>query len=105
MKMECSYRNTAVFDDELTGFIRSMAELQWLLLILAMLYFIIPTRPISNPDAMIITMVCYAAFILLFCYLNPGRSAIRWKLATDTWAMIALSQPPCGKPAWWKARY
>jgi len=90
MKMECSYRNTADFDDELTGFTRSMAELQWLLLILAMLYFIIPTRPISNPDAMIITMVCYAAFIMLSCYLNPGRNVIRWKLATDTWAMIAF---------------
>ncbi len=76
--------------EELKGFSRSMAELQWLLLILVILYFFIPIRPVDNPDKLILTMVCYSGFVLLFRYLNFQAPESRMKLALETWAMISF---------------
>ncbi|RLA02014.1 MAG: GGDEF domain-containing protein, partial [Gammaproteobacteria bacterium] len=82
---------TSTYDkEELKGFTRSMAELQWLLLILAILYFFIPTRPITDSDSLVISMVSYAAFVILFRYLNFQARESRWKLAIETWAMITF---------------
>lgn len=86
-----SNQNTSNYDrEELKGFARSMAELQWLLLILVILYFFIPTRPITDSDGLIITMVSYSAFVLLFRYMNFQARETRWKLAVETWAMIVF---------------
>ena len=91
MELKLRSRASSVFEEEeLRGFSRSMAELQWLLLILAILYFFIPTRPITNTDAVIVTMVSYAAFIMTFRYFNVHARETRWKLALETWAMISF---------------
>ena len=82
--------NSSYDKEELRGFARSMAELQWLLLILVILYFFIPTRPITDSNALIITMVSYAVFVLLFRYSNFQARETRWKLAVETWAMITF---------------
>jgi diguanylate cyclase (GGDEF)-like protein len=76
--------------DDLRNFTHSMAELQWLLLILVMLYFYIPTRPIDKPDALIAVMVSFAGFVLLFRYFRCCTREARWKLAIQTWGMIAF---------------
>lgn len=76
--------------EELKGFSRSMADLHWLLLILVLLYFIIPTGPITSTDAIILAMVAYAAFVLLFRYMNSHARDTRFKLAVETWAMVAF---------------
>jgi len=76
--------------EELKGFSRSMAELQWLLIILAILYFFIPTRPISDVNAMIITLVGYSSLVIVFRYVNFHARETRWKLATETWVMISF---------------
>jgi diguanylate cyclase (GGDEF)-like protein len=76
--------------DDLQGYTRSMAELQWLLLILVMLYFYIPTRPIDNPDVLIVSMVSFTGFVLLFRYSRCCTREARWKLAMHTWGMIAF---------------
>ncbi len=80
----------SVHAEELKGFSRSIAGLQWLLLVLTLLYFFIPNQPITRHDAVIVTMVCYAIFILVFRYLNFNARETRWKLAIETWAMIAF---------------
>ena len=82
--------NSSYDKEELRGFARSMAELQWLLLILVILYFFIPTRPITDSNALIITMVSYSVFVLLFRYSNFQARETRWKLAVETWAMITF---------------
>ena len=74
--------------EELKGFARSMSELQMLLLILVILYFFIPTQPVTNHDDLITTMVVYAAFVISFRYFNFNSRVSRWKLALETWAMI-----------------
>ena len=77
-------------EEDLRGFTHSMAELQWLLLILVMLYFFIPTRPIDTPDALVAVMVSFTGFVLLFRYLRCCTREARWKLAMQTWGMIAF---------------
>ncbi len=86
-----SNKNSTLFDkEELKGFSRSMAELQWLLLILVILYFYIPTRPITDSDGLVVTMVSYSGFVLLFRYMNFQSRETRLKLAIETWAMITF---------------
>jgi len=83
--------HASVYDeDELKGFSHSIAEVQWLLLSLTLLYFFIPNQPIANHDTVIITMICYASFIIVFRYLNLFAHETRWKLAIETWVMIAF---------------
>jgi diguanylate cyclase (GGDEF)-like protein len=91
MRQISSNRNRSLFDkEELKGFSRSMAELHWLLLILVMLYFFIPTRPITDSNGLIVTMVSYSGFVLLFRYMNFQSRETRLKLAVETWAMITF---------------
>jgi diguanylate cyclase (GGDEF)-like protein len=67
-----------------------MAELQWLLLILVMLYFYVPTRPIDNPDALVTVMVSFAGFVLPLRYLGCCTREARWNLAIQTCGMVAF---------------
>jgi len=67
-----------------------MTELQWLLLILVVLYFFIPTRQITDTDALIVTMVAYSLFVLVFRYFNFYKSETRFKMAVETWSMIGF---------------
>jgi len=76
--------------EDLHSFSRSMAELHWLLLILVLLYYFIPIRPISNSDALIVTMVCYSLAVVVLRYLRLPARESRWKLAVETWTMIAF---------------
>ena len=87
----CIEQVTTDFDaEELKGFSRSMAELQWLLLILVILYFFIPTREIADTDALVVTMVAYAVFVLVFRYFNFQVRETRFKLAVETWTMVGF---------------
>ena len=91
MQINVPQRLISVFDEEeLKGFSRSMTELHLLLIILALLYFFIPTRPITNTNALIIAMLCYCGLIMVFRYLNFHTRETRWKLAVETWVMIGF---------------
>ncbi|MGB5472969.1 MAG: GGDEF domain-containing protein [Gammaproteobacteria bacterium] len=74
--------------EELKSFSHSMADLHWLLLILVLVYFFIPTGEISSPDAIILSMVAYAGFVLVFRYMNIHARDTRFKLAIETWVMV-----------------
>ncbi|NNE38337.1 MAG: GGDEF domain-containing protein, partial [Gammaproteobacteria bacterium] len=73
---------------ELQGFSRSIAELEWLLLILTMLYYVSPGIEIADPWSVVIAMVMFAFFTLAFHYFNFFKKETRWKLAVETWAML-----------------
>jgi len=77
-------------DDELKVFSHSMAELQWLLLALVLLYFFIPTQPISDPDAVIISMVVYAGLVFVFRVLRFHSRNSLWGMSIETWLMVAF---------------
>ena len=66
--------------DELKGFARSVAEVEWLLLILVLLYLLAPGAPVDQRDQMIVGLVGFAVFILAFRYLNFYRQHTRLKI-------------------------
>lgn len=87
--------------DELKGFARSVAEVEWLLLILVMLYLLAPTSPVEQRDHVIAILVGFAGFILAFRYLNFYRQQTRLKIAIETLVMVAFTTAvmlPTGGP-------
>lgn len=74
--------------EELRGFTRSIAELQWLMLILVLLFFAVSGTKIERQMEFISAMVGYAGFVLAFRYINFNLIEQQWKLALETWVMI-----------------
>ncbi len=74
---------------ELRGFSRSFAELEWLLLVLILLYTVAAGASIENQWIILKYSLGFAAFVLAFRYLNFYRKETRWKLAIEVWVMIA----------------
>lgn len=75
---------------ELKGFSRSVAELEWLLLVLVLLYFVAPGMVVSNREAVVGGMCAFAAFTFAFRFLNFYRREAKWKIALETFAMIGF---------------
>ena len=76
---------------ELKGFSRSLTEIEFLLLILVILYVIVPgTTVTAEPWWMTIAMLSYSVFILGFNYMNLNTPQTAWKLAVETWVMISF---------------
>ena len=73
---------------QLKGFSRTIAELEWLLLILVLLYYIAPGAGIDNNFLVVAAMGAFALFVLAFRYANFFTRESRWKLAVESWAMI-----------------
>ncbi len=74
---------------ELKGFARSIAEIEWLLLLIVLLYYMSPDAQIASPGGLLICMEVFGAFILGFHYVNFNLPHFKWKLALETWVMIA----------------
>jgi diguanylate cyclase (GGDEF)-like protein len=75
---------------ELRGFTRSVAELEWLLLALVLLYTQVPGAKVTNPSTLVFAMVGFAAFVVAFNYLNFYQRESRWKLALESWVMVGF---------------
>jgi len=75
---------------ELRGFSRSIAELEWLILVLVLLYTQVPGTRVDNSSALVAAMVVFAAFVIFFHYLNFYERESRWKLALESWVMLAF---------------
>ena len=92
--MASSRRTTELFFDptlsaeELRGFSRTIAEIEWLLLILVMLYQVVLVPDEEGTAALSMAMFFYAAFVLSFRYANFYRTETHWKIALETWVMI-----------------
>jgi diguanylate cyclase (GGDEF)-like protein len=76
---------------ELRGFNRSLAEIEWLLLILVLVYLVVPHATVANIPALILACAGFALFVLGFRYVNLFRLEARWKLTVETWAMILFT--------------
>ena len=75
---------------ELKGFASSIAEIEWLLLLLIILYYVTPDANIQNPVGLVSAMIGFALFVLGFHYVNADAKQRRWKLALETWVMIVF---------------
>jgi len=74
--------------DELKGFSRTIAEIEWLLVILVLLYQVVQEPGNQSSGAVYWGLLVFSAFVIGFRYFNIYRTESRWKLATETWAMI-----------------
>ena len=76
--------------EELRGVSRTVAEIEWLLLILVLLYLAFGGPAKDDELAISAAALFYAAFVMAFRYANFYKRETRWKIAIETWAMIVF---------------
>ena len=88
-------KNSLIFDptlsdEELRGFSRTVAEIEWLTVILVLLYQVVfPPGPEAS-GALALGTLMFGGFVLSFHYLNFYKKESNWKIAIETWVMIAF---------------
>ena len=84
------YRDQEIEQAQLRGFAHSFSEVEWLLLILVMLYLFV-TRPDTARDVVVVAiLVGFAAFILLFRYTELLFHRTASKIAVEILGMVAF---------------
>lgn len=76
--------------EELRAISRTVAEIEWLLLVLVLLYQVFSKGEGDAETAVAMSLFLYAAFIMSFHYANFYTHVSRWKIALETWGMIAF---------------
>jgi diguanylate cyclase (GGDEF)-like protein len=76
--------------EELRAISRTVAEIEWLLLVLVLLYQVFSQTGDIAHTAIAMALFLYAAFIMTFHYANFYTQVSRWKIAIETWGMIAF---------------
>jgi diguanylate cyclase (GGDEF)-like protein len=90
MDIKKRFHYTTTTELELGNFNRTLAEIEWLLLILILVFLFMPGSVATDYLPIITACAAFAGFVLLFRYLNLLTESTRWKLAIETWVMIAL---------------
>ena len=82
----------SIEQEELRGIARTVAEIHWLLLALVLLYLVFAHRAADGEinAALSTGLFVYAALVISFRYANFYRRETRWKIAMETWVMIAF---------------
>src|SRR5882672_4201588 len=81
--------------EELRGISRTVAEIHWLLVILVLLFVIYGAGDKETEAAVDAALFFYTAFVMAFRYANFYKYESRWKVALETWAMIAFISWVC----------
>ncbi len=80
----------SIEQEELRGISRTVAEIEWLLLILVLVYVVFG-RPLPDIEpALSMALFFFAAFVMSFRYTNFYKRETRWKIAVETLAMIVF---------------
>jgi len=83
-------RSLEIEQAQLRGFARSIAEVEWLLLILVMLYLFV-TRPVTVRDEIVIgSLVVFALLVLTFRYTSRLRQRTRFKITIEILVMVTF---------------
>src|SRR5262245_59848021 len=75
---------------EIRDFSRTVSEIEWLLVILVLLYHVIQDRGEGNTLAIYTGLIAFSSIIMGFHYFNFVRKHGRWSLAIETWIMIVF---------------
>jgi diguanylate cyclase (GGDEF)-like protein len=76
---------------ELKGFNRTLAEIEWLLLVLILVYLTLPDEPVQQPLTILAAAALFGLFVVGFRYVNLFTLPARWKFTIETWAMLGLT--------------
>ena len=90
-------RSLEIEQAQLRGFARSVSEVEWLLLLLVVLYLFVVSPGLARNTAVLGVHVGFAAFVFVFRYARPlakRRSAL--KLTIEILAMLRFL-PPCSR--------
>lgn len=90
MQSDLIERNLEIEQAQLRGFARSFAEVEWLLLILVMLYLFVSRPDLSHDIFVLGCLSAFAIFILVFRFANPFAKRARVKITIEILAMIAF---------------
>jgi diguanylate cyclase (GGDEF)-like protein len=80
----------SIEQEELRGISRTVAEIEWLLLVLVLLYLVFGWPLPETEPALSMAMFFFAAFVMSFRYTNFYKRETRWKIAVETLAMIVF---------------
>ena len=78
----------SIAQEELRGISRTVAEIEWLLLVLVLLYQVFAGPDEHERTAITMVLFFYAAFVLSFRYTNFYKTESRGKIAIETFAML-----------------
>lgn len=81
-------KTLTIAQEELRGISRTVAEIEWLLLILVLLYQVFEGPAENDRVAISMVLFFYAAFVLGFRYTNFYTTESRWKIAIETFVML-----------------
>jgi diguanylate cyclase (GGDEF)-like protein len=81
---------TSIEQEELQGISRSVVEIEWLLLILVLLYYVLGGIENANKPPLSLSMVIYAFFVMGWRYTGVFKQESRWKIAVETWVMTGF---------------
>ncbi|RMD79614.1 MAG: GGDEF domain-containing protein, partial [Gammaproteobacteria bacterium] len=76
--------------EELQRFAGTLGELQWLLLVLGAWYYLVPGGGLEGRPLVGLGLAAYGVFALAFRYHPGARHPGPWRLAVETWAMLAF---------------
>jgi diguanylate cyclase (GGDEF)-like protein len=80
----------SIEQEELRGITRTVAEIEWLLLALVLLYLVFVQPEAEERAAIAAALFFDAALVLAFHYANFYQRESRWKIAIETWIMIVF---------------
>lgn len=72
----------------LSGFSRTLAEIEWLLLVLVLFYLVVGRVSDDIKPMLIVASCLFTLVVIFFQYVNFFKDAKEWKIAFQTWAMI-----------------
>ena len=75
---------------QLRGFARSVSEIEWLLLILVVLYLFFVNPVLARSASVLGVLLGFAAFVLVFRYARPFATRIQLKLTIEILGMFAF---------------
>ena len=80
----------SIEQEELRGISRSVGEIEWLLMVVVLLYHVFGGTDEEAKPVIVLAMGVYAVCIMGFRYANFFKHESRWKLAVETWVMTAF---------------
>jgi diguanylate cyclase (GGDEF)-like protein len=83
-------RSLEIEQAQLRGFARSIAEVEWLLLILVVLYLFIGNPNLARSPAVLAALLGFAGFVLLFRYVRPFGANVALKLTIEILGMLGF---------------
>jgi diguanylate cyclase (GGDEF)-like protein len=83
-------RSLEIEQAQLRGFARTIAEVEWLLLILVVLYLFIANPALARSPPVLGVLFGFAVFVLVFRYGRPFAKHTHFKLALEILVMLAF---------------